>query len=241
MKSAEPKLDTTKPATKYVLQGAVTHAESLPAMDPSLQAGSSFNSGSLHEPKYASNWFKIPNWFAGTFESNASTIDFVRDYASGKTAKPNKTVASSGREVHGFQKDAQGGIWHFYVQAGSSRSEQERQITYNTIDFYGPEFVSSNKVVMRVLATSLIVDRQSGIIVDSFRREDIKTYEPLQNGQVSVLYTSKSFDSHGRPRDLQNGHSVHNLVAPFQPIDHDGKNDYRQMLKDYLVRPDKTH
>lgn len=220
---------------KFVLQGQVSHAESMPALDPSLQAGSSFKSGSMPEAKYASNWFKIPSWFAGTFESSHSTTDYMKDYATGRTSRPNKTVASSGREVHGFQKDTQGNVWHFYVQSGSSKSDQGRQMTINNIDFYGPEYVTNDRVIMKVLATSLIVDKVTGVIVDSFRREDIKTYEPLRNGQLSVHYTSKSFDSHGRPRDLQNGHSIHQLVSQFEPIDHDGKNDYKQMLRDFLV------
>lgn len=225
---------TTTGKSSPVLRGHVEHSDKLPSLGDDLQAGANFNPNASAEAKYASSWFKIPSWFAGTFQAQEATIDFVKDYATGKTVRPNQTIASSGQELHGYQKDANGDIWHFYVKSGSSKSDQTAQFTVNNIDWYGPEYVSDDKVVMRFLATSLVVDKRSGIIVDSFRREDIKTYEPLSPGVLKVTYTSKSFDSHGQPRDLQDGHSVYRQIARFQPIDRDNEHDYRQMLKDFL-------
>ncbi|MBX9685552.1 MAG: hypothetical protein K2X27_02550 [Candidatus Obscuribacterales bacterium] len=222
--------------SKFYLQGQVQHSDQLPALEDDLQAGASFNPQALQNAKYASSWFKIPSWFAGTFESTESRIDFIKDYATGQVGRPRKVVSSLGRELHGFQKDQKGDIWHYYVQSGSSRSEQAGHITINNIDWYGPEYVSDSKVLMRIQATSLVVDKNSGIIVDSFRREDLKTYEPMGKGVIKVEYTSKSFDSRGRPRDLQDGVSIHRLIAAFKPIDRDGENDYKQMFKDFLNR-----
>ena len=228
------KKESDKSRKKLVLQGQVSHAERLPALGDNLQAGASFNPSALPRAKYDSSWFKIPVWFAGTFQSSASTIDFIKDYATGQTSRPDKTIATNAQETHGIQPDAQGGIWHYYTKAGSSKSEQAGQTTFNNIDWYGPEYVSDDKVVMRILATSFIVDSHSGIIVDSFRREDLKTYEPVALGITKVTYTSKSFDSHGLPRDLQDGHSEYRLVQQFQPCNNEGNLDYRQMFKDFL-------
>lgn len=220
--------------TKFVLHGQVQHSERLPALGDNLQAGASFNPNAVPQAKYASSWFKVPRWFAGTFQSKESTIEYVKDYALNKSARPNKTIASIGQEMYGYQQDAHGDIWHYYVKSGSSKSEQAGHITFSNIDWYGPEYVSSDKVVLRILATSLIVDTSSGVIVDSFRREDLKTYEPAPDGSIKVTFTSKSFDSHGLPRDLQNGHSVYHLVSRFQPLDKAGDQDYHQMFKDFL-------
>jgi hypothetical protein len=223
------------PHSKFVLQGQITHSERLPALGNELQAGANFSPGSIPQARYDSSWFKIPAWFAGTYESRESTVDYIKDYATDQAGRPDKTITSIGQEVHGFQQDAHGDIWHYYVKSGSSKSEQAGQITYNNIDWYGPEYVADDKVVMRVQATSFIVDRRSGIIVDSYRREDLKTYEPAGPGMMKVAYTSKSFDSRGNPRDLQNGHSLHRLVEPFHPCNGDGNVDYRQMFRDFLV------
>lgn len=223
------------PQSRVFLQGRVQHADRLPALSDDMKAGANYRPGThAQSAKYASSWFKIPDWFAGTFKSEQSTIDYVKDYASGKSSRPDKTVASSAVELHGFQADIHGDIWHYYVKSGSSSSEQEGQITYNNIDWYGPEFVSNKKVVMRILATSILVDKVRGTVVDSFRREDIKTYEPAANGAIKVSYTSKSFDSRGLPRDLQNGTSIYRRIATFRPIDKDENENYRLKFLDYL-------
>lgn len=221
------------------LRGRVEHADKLPPLGDNLQAGSHFDAASMPAAKYGSSWFKIPAWFSGTFQAEQSVIDFVKDYATGRSVRPNKSVNSLAQEVHGFQKDAHGGIWHFYVKSGSSRSEQAGQMTINNIDWYGPDLVTNDRVVMRVQATSFIVDKRTGVIVDSFRREDIKTYSPGKNGELLVSYTSKSFDSHGQPRDLQDGHSVYKMLSPFQAIDSEGSQNYKQMLADFLSTPAK--
>jgi hypothetical protein len=238
VKAGEPPALQSK--SKFVLRGQVQHSEKMPALGESMQAGANFSPNAIPQAKYESSWFKIPIWFAGTFQTQQSFVDYVKDYATGKTARPNKAIASSGQEMHGFQQDAHGDIWHFYVQSGSSKSAQAGQTTYNTIDWYGPEYVSGDKVVMRILATSLIVDNNSGIIVDSFRREDLKTYEPIGVGVLKVSYTSKSFDSHGQARDLQNGYSIYRLASRFQPYDREGEQDYKQMFKDFLAN-EKLH
>lgn len=233
-RSGKTKSESSDSGSRFILHGEVHHSERLPALGDDLQAGASFNPNSIPQAKYASSWFKIPVWFAGTYQSQESTIEYIKDYATGKVSRPDRTVASAGQELHGFQQDAHGDVWHYYVTSGSSKSEQVDQITFNNIDWYGPEYVSADKVVMRILATSFVVDKSSGIIVDSFRREDLKTYEPSALGVMKVTYTSKSFDSHGLARDLQNGHSMYRLVARFRPCDYEEDHNYRQMFKDFL-------
>lgn len=219
---------------RMFLQGKVEHSNTVAPLADNLQAGASFNPQNMRIAKYASNWFKIPAWFAGTFESQGTTILTMREYATGKTSKPNHTVQSHGQELHGYQRDANGGIWHYYVESGSSRSTQAQHETLSTIDWYGPELISNDRIVIRIMATSLVVDRATGTIIDSFRREDIKTYEPFEMRALKVSYTSKSFDSHGRPRDLQTGYSIYRMMQPFRSIDQDGETNYRTMFKDYL-------
>ncbi len=216
------------------LRGKVEHSDRLAPLGENLQAGARFDPAAIPAAKYGSSWFEIPDWFAGTFQSDQSVIDFIKDYATGRSVRPNKVVSSFAQELHGYQKDSKGGIWHYYVQSGTSRSEQAGQLTINNIDWYGPELVAKDKVVMRVQATSFVVDKNTGVIVDSFRREDIKTYSPAANGALNVSYTSKSFDSHGQARDLQDGHSVYRLLSSFQAIDKEGNHDYKQMFADFL-------
>lgn len=231
---AEPHPVTT--AAGRVLQGQVEHHEKLPPLDADLQAGAPFAESSIQKKaRYASRWIKIPAWFAGTFQTDGSYIESAYDFATGKTVQVKQVVSSAGVEQHGQQKDSNGDIWHFYVESGTSKSDQQDRITYNTIDWYGPEVITKDRVVMRIQATSLVVDRSTGVIVDSFQREDIKTYVPRDNDTIAVKYTSKSFDSRGLPRDMQTGRSLHRKVAPFSVVNQSGDLDYANLFNDYLL------
>lgn len=219
-----------------VLKGQVEHHESLPPLDSGMQSGAQFAESSIQRrAKYASKWFQIPAWFAGSFQTKDTYIESAFDYATGKLVQLKQVVPSSGSELRGHQVDAKGGIWHFYVESGSSKSEQPDVITYNTIDWYGPEVVSESRVVLRIQATSLVVDKNTGTVVDSYQREDIKTYVPKDRDTIAVHYTSKSFDSRGLPRDMQTGRSVHHRVAPFVSIDNGGGVDFKTLFHDYLT------
>lgn len=226
---------TPASAEPFILQGKVEHSTKVNPLAVGLRTGDQFQESKFKEPRYASSWFMIPAWFAGQFQVDENVITKIEDCRSGKIQRPNQAVSNYGRELHGFQKDAQNQIWHFYVESGTSKSEQLRQITYNNIDWYGPVRIDKKRVIMRIMATSLLVDRTSGVIVDSFRREDIKTYEPYEPGKIKVTYTSKSFDSSGHPRDLQEGVAIHKQIAPFQEINLLDNVDYRIMFRDYLL------
>lgn len=229
-----------KPAS-FILRGKVEHAQKLPPLKSGLQAGANFDPSALGKAKFESKWLKIPSWFAGTFASDRTTITLMQDYATGRKSTPNKTVSSQASEHFGFQRDADGDIWHFYVESGTSKSSQQNHETFNTIDWYGPELIAEDRLVMRILATSLIVDRATGTIVDSYRREDIKTYQPMDLRSLKVTYTSKSFDSRGRPRDLQEGYSIYRQVVPFTRINEAEGNDYKAMFRDYLISNKMEH
>lgn len=230
--SSQPQAVST--AAGRMLQGQVEHHEKLPPLDADLQAGVPFAESSIQKKgKYASRWIKIPSWFAGTFQTDGSYIESAYDYATRKTVQVKQVVSSAGIEQRGQQKDSSGEIWHFYFESGTSKSDQGDRITYNTIDWYGPEVVTKDRVVMRVQATSLVVDKSTGVIVDSFQREDLKTYVPRDANTIAVKYTSKSFDSRGLPRDLQTGRSLHRRIAPFTVLDRAGDYDYATLFRDY--------
>lgn len=223
-----------QPKAGVMLKGQVEHHDTLPALDEGLQSGVPFAESALEKrAKYKGKWIKIPAWFAGTFQTTETYLEDAFDYATGQRVQLKRTIPSAGQEQRGQQKDAKGGIWHYYVESGASRSEQPGHITYSTIDWYGPEVLTNERVVMRILATSLVVDRNTGVIVDSFQREDLKTYVPKDDG-ISVRYTSKSFDSRGNPRDLQTGRSIHQRIAPFTICDETGAMNYRESFKEYL-------
>ncbi len=235
LSQSESTLAEQSPARGPVLHGQVEHHESLPPLEADLQSGAPFAESAIErKAKYAGKWLKIPAWFAGTFQTRETYIESAFDYATGKLVQLKRVVPSAGMEQRGQQRDLRGGIWHYYVESGASKTDQTLYQTYNTVDWYGPEVVSDDRVVMRIQATSLVVDKNTGVIVDSFQREDLKTYVPRASNSIAVRYTSKSFDSRGNPRDMQTGRSIHQRVAPFAVVNNGDGVDYRALFRDYL-------
>lgn len=226
--------DNAATAKKTLLRGAIEHSVTLPEADPTLLPGAEFREDSLKLPPTTSKWFQIPAWFAGRFRVESSTISKVYNYLSGSRQFLNQKVKAQGEEVRGHQTDARGGIWMLHTTSGTSKSDHGDHITYNMIHTFHPEEVNSGRVVMRIIATSLLVDKKAGRVVDSYRREDIKTYVPLGGGKVSVSYTSKGFNMDGTPQNLQEGFSVHRQVEPYRPIDRIGQADIGQLFADFL-------
>src|SRR6516225_359413 len=100
---------TVAPAQSETLQGGIDHSEYLPAMPQEMQPGSSFNG--IQQQASTVIWYPIPNWLAGTFQSDFITNQVTQVYS--RSAPPHK---ASGRfkhvETYGALPDASGQIRH---------------------------------------------------------------------------------------------------------------------------------
>lgn len=221
-------------SSAVTLKGQVQHTDKLAPTNEELRPGSDFRPASLPSIRETSEWYRVPKWFAGTFKIDESVVVKSYEYISGKTTFLNQKLNPSGQETRGYQRDARSDIWHLSTTSGTSRSEDAAHILYNIVHWYGPEEIGEERVVMRILATTVVVGRKSGKIEGLFRREDIKTYVPLKPGVVSVSYTSKSFNPEGIPLDLQTGFSVHKQIAEFQPVKQLGETDVSELFRQFL-------
>ncbi len=221
-------------SSAVTLKGQVQHTDKLAPTNEELRPGLDFRPSSLPSIRETSEWYRVPNWFAGTFKIEESVVVKSYEYISGKTTFLNQKLNPSGQEARGYQRDARSDIWHLSTTSGTSRSEDAAHYLYNIVHWYGPEEIGEERVVMRILATTVVVGRKSGKIEGLFRREDIKTYVPLKPGIVSVSYTSKSFNPEGIPLDLQTGFSVHKRIAEFQPVNQLGETDVAELFRQFL-------
>jgi len=221
--------------TKFMLKGQVEHSDRLPPTAEELRPGADFRASSIPTVRETSEWYRIPAWFAGNFAVEQSVVSKSYTFLTGQTTFLNKRLKTQAEESHGFQKDAHGDIWHLSTTSGTSSSQDQSRYIYNIVQWYGPEEINEGRVVMRILATTVVVNKQTRKVEDVIRREDIKSYVPLNPGTVSVSYTSKSFSPEGIPLDLQTGFSVHKRIAPFKAIDQMGETDVRELFRQFLI------
>gem|GEM_PF-2141824 len=232
---SSPAQTSAPSGSKFKLQGHIEHSERLPPTAEDLRPGADFRPESMPTVRETSEWYRIPDWFAGTFQVEQSVVLKSYDYLTGQTVFLNKKLGTQGEETHGYQTDARGEIWHLSTTSGTTGSEDRSRYTYNIVHWYGPEEINDSRIVMRILATSVLVSKRTAKIEAVIRREDIKTYVPLKPGVVSVSYTSKSFTPEGIPRDLQTGFSVHKQVSLFTPINQLGDEDLAELFRQFLI------
>ncbi len=225
---------TAQKSSGLTLKGQVQHTDKLEPTNEELRPGLDFRPASLPSLRETSEWYRVPKWFAGTFKVDESVVVKSYEYLTGKTTFLNQKLSPSGQETRGYQVDAHFDIWHLSTTSGTSRSEDALRVMYNIVHWYGPEEIGEGRVVMRILATTIVVGKKTGKIEGVFRREDIKTYVPLKPGVVSVSYTSKSFNTKGIPLDLQTGFSVHKQIAKFQPVKQLGETDLCELFRQFL-------
>lgn len=229
---------TSRPAgqsSKFTLKGQVQHSDRLDPTSEELRPGLDFRASTLPTVRETSEWYRVPEWFAGTFKIEEAVVVKSYDYLTGRTAFLNQKLQSQGEETHGHQKDARLDIWHLSTTSGTSRSEDASHFMYNIIHWCGPEEIGEGRVVMRILATTVVVGKKTGKVDGVFRREDIKTYVPIKPGVVSISYTSKSFNTDGIPHDMQTGFSVHKQIAKFKPVNQLGDTDLAELFRQFLV------
>jgi hypothetical protein len=94
------------------LKATINHTEKMPAVDPLLKPGAQFSlSATEEEPQ--NFWLRIPDWLAGTWQSDNETRVYNEDFRAGKTDSEVVPFKAKSRFTYGQQTDRQGGIWHY--------------------------------------------------------------------------------------------------------------------------------
>lgn len=227
---------TSAAAPPLVLHGsAVVHAEALAPVEPQLQAGVVFNEQSLPKLQANNDWYWIPRWFAGQKHLETQTI--VQDYSfqTGQSINPNRTVMNRQDLSIGFQPDKNGEVWEFKRAPYTTTTEGPQTFTTMLVRNRDPLQVGQNGVVLRLVETSIIVDKKSRRILKTMQEEQINTYVPGPQGTINLQTSIKSFGADGAPQIQETSIRVVTQTAPFQPIDtYEGK-DMRAMFRDFML------
>ncbi len=224
------------PAPPLVLHGgAIVHAEALAPVEPQLQAGAVFNEQSLPKLQPNNDWYWIPSWFAGQKHLDSETILQDYNFQTGQTITPNRTVMNRQDLSIGFQQDRNGQIWEFKRAPYTTTAEGARSFTTMLVRNRDPLQVDQNRVVLRLVETSIIVDKKSRRIIKTMQEEQINTYVPAGPGTINLQTSIKSFGADGRPQVQETSMRVVTQSAPFQPVNSYQGLDLRSMFRDFMI------
>lgn len=131
--------------------------------------------------------------------------------------------------------DRSGRIWEFKRAPYTSTIDNGNKFTTTIVRSRDPIQVTENNVVIRMLETSVIVDKRSRRILRTMQEEQINYFTPVGQGGMNLQSSVKSFGANGAPMIQETSVRQVTQIAPFQPINTYQGMDTRSMFRDFMI------
>ena len=203
--------------------------ESLPPVPYALSAGKTYLTASIAKTE-PDNWFRIPLWLAGNWYSDLRWTTSDTGEPAG-THFPRRTGYNGG-PLWGVERDAKGDIWHrLHPPEYEHQPGPNNQTTNSVID--REDLVASSDVSLceRIHRFRTRVD-SSGIIIDTFQDDIVKTLTPAYDGTIVSIQTVREFDQNGQLRRTYTTHQEYKRTEEFSPK---SNTDVRNSFRTYLL------
>lgn len=216
------------------LYGGVQHSNALAPVPGEYRTGSVLNVKRLKALTPNNYWYKIPSWYAGTWESKNHTTYYEKNLSTGFESFPIDNTFAFGTETCGFQKDRSGQIWEYAYGKYLSVSRLEGGYVVSLVSEHEPLSLNEEEVVMRFRSRSFIVSEYSAKILRVCQRESIQTYTSVGDGVKKVDASIKEFDEDGRATRLYKVMAYKRRRQPFHCWDsYEGMN-MKKLFLEYL-------
>ncbi|MBX9687800.1 MAG: hypothetical protein K2X27_13925 [Candidatus Obscuribacterales bacterium] len=212
---------------QYILEGKLEHSDSLPPVASDFKVGKKFNPAKLPVTGSSSViWWWVPNWLSGTWQNSGKIKRLsLKDLENGEPPQgfDSIDIKYPDAEIIGYQQDSKNAIWTCVLAPYVGRTEQGENQNISIVHSAEPVDLSEKQVVLRFVATTVIVSKARGRIVNVTQRESLQTYRPIENGRVLVQSSMKFFDSSGNAKYESKTLSQTSLMAkyhetPYLPV-----------------------
>lgn len=185
------------------LEGKIELPATMPPMNPKWKTGSRFDFKMLPNAGSESlTWWKVPHWLQGTWrtEGKIKRLHLTDKKTSDKQGYGDVEIRYPDLEVIGYQQDREGYVWTCVPSPYVGRSVQAGRANLSIVHSAVPVVLADNEVVIRFVASTLIVDMATGKLISVTQRESLQTYRPIETGKVLVQAEMKFYDENGLPR-----------------------------------------
>lgn len=219
-------------AQKYV-QGGIEHKEKLAPVESKYLPGSVWSEGEKEGSK--STWIRIPDWLAGKWLADMETATSRQDLVAHRESMhtPFNFKAKS-QFSYGTQVDGRGGVWHYLKVPYTSATDFPEFVEYHRVltkDFTNQ---SEQSVSFRSMVAAARVQRASKEIVEAFQQESVTNYEPVNDGVIKMIASTRRYDQAGQPQMQADNEARIHRVEKFTPIAREGNIDMKQSLYNFL-------
>lgn len=200
-----------------------------------LIAGIKFDESMLPHTAVNSQWYWIPNWFAGTWSRQAVTTVSEFDCKSGSTKQLKVTASARSYDQEGWQQDAKNNCWNCDHTPFRTESFGDSYRQIFIIHSVKPLQVTEEKVTKEFIGTGALVDIATGVIKHTAKARSVQTYTKGVDGYMTCKSVTTEYDATGNQTRISNSETEYKQVAEFQPHhQHEGK-DMRISFRDFLV------
>jgi hypothetical protein len=191
-------------------------------------------------PQSRVDWVQIPNWLAGTWQTNSEVILYSHSHRLRTTVVSQPVIVRVKRRTTiGVQKDQYGNVWHYaggpYYKTMETDSYKEVHQIYEVSSInYGDFELTTN-----TQATVARSDSASGQLLDVFLEQTQTTYSYVDDGVIEVRFLIKDMDLKGNPFQTTRAVCIEKRARPFVAIDADGRGDLRAKFREFLIQNQK--
>ncbi len=233
---ANPQPGKGADAAPGVLQGfAEQHSDRMAPVEPQFQVGAVFNQEAVPQLEPNNEWYWIPSWYAGQKHADTATVLQDYNFQTGQSVQSNRVITNRQDLSIGFQPDRNGQIWEFKRAPYTAIVEGDGFFTTMMVRNRDPIKVTEDCVIIRLVQTSVNVDKRSRRILKTLQEEQINTYTPGTAGSMNLQASLKTFGADGMPQLQELSCRVVKNAGSFKPIDIYQGRDMRMLFRNFLL------
>lgn len=218
----------TESAHGQVLQGGIEE-RATPVQDK-FRIGSIFSDDLLPGNHKIKEWYKLPTWLTGGFESKTLKLTTLL----GAIESKNETTC-----IRGLQADKNGTVWDAVIIPNYARVKTVGATDFDIFEEYKVLETTPEKFRCEIKYTAITVDDQSHKILRAEKRSELQELVPAADEKVVEYSKQMRYDQDGKPL-MRRAKKLEVMLLPiskFKPLDQSpgGTFNYKEEFRSYLT------
>jgi hypothetical protein len=211
-----------------VLQGGIEE-RATPVQDK-FRIGSIFSEDLLPGNHKIKEWYKLPPWLTGGFESKTLKLTTLL----GAIESKNETSC-----IRGLQADKTGAVWDAVIIPNYARVKTAGATDFDIFEEYKVLESAAERFRCEIKYTAITVDDVSHKILRAEKRSEIQELIPIADQKVIEYSKQMRYDQDGKPlmRKAKKLEVTLFPISKFKPLDQSpgGTFNYKEEFRSYLA------
>jgi len=187
-------------------------------------------------PSQINNWILIPQWLAGSWQSDSEMILNDYDYSKGRTVIDTPIKVNMKRQsTIGMQRDSTGQIWYCAITPYERTIETTSFTEHQQMEKISLLKSDPTEITIYCSANITRSSKDTKQVIITFKEETVATYDPLNDGLIQVSLNIKDFDQEGQPLYSSQAICTETRTKSFTIIDKDERGDLHAQFKAFLL------